>query len=504
MRDVSRDMNYFHPKESLTQDDINLGLRMMLYDAAFVTVMGVFTTGAFLVGFALSLGASNVVVGVIAAVGPLAQILQLPSILLIERYRKRKLLALYAATISRAMWLLIALVPWIVPRAYWIPSFLVLLLVHFAAGNLAGCAWNSWVRDLVPMPVFGTFFAKRLGLATFIGAVLSVAGAIAVDEGTRQLGSPMGAYSCIFVFAAASAMVSLYFIGRMPEPVMPEPSGTTLREILRQPLLDAKFRAVLVFLAWWNFAVNFAAPFFAVYMLRELELSMIWVIGLSVLSQMVNVAFFRLWGGLADRFSNKSVLVVAGPLFILSFLVWPFTAMPEKYFLTIPLLIGIHVLAGISTAGVTLCTGNLAFKFAPYGKATAYLAVNALVSGVMATIAPLLAGFTGDYFQDRELQISLRWIDLSAGATKFDVPTVDVSGLDFVFLLAAVFGAIAIHRLLAVQEEGEVEETIVRQELLLQMGRMARQVSTVAGVRQIVNFPFGTLRQWRRRRREAE
>ncbi|MBM3290181.1 MAG: MFS transporter, partial [Candidatus Hydrogenedentes bacterium] len=342
-------MTHFHPKESLSQDDIALGMRMMLYDAAFVTVMAVLTTGAFLVGFALALGASNVVVGVIAAAGPLAQILQLPSILLIERYRKRKLLTLYAAAVSRVTWLFIAAVPWTVPRDYWIPSFVVLLLVHFATGNLAGCAWNSWVRDLVPTPVFGTFFAKRLALATFIGAVLSVAGAVAVDMGNHRYGSAMGAYAGIFVVAAVSSAVSLVFVARMPEPAMPMQHGASIRDILRQPLQDMKFRAVLIFLAWWNFAVNFAAPFFAVYMLRKLDLSMVWVIGLSVLSQLVNVVFFRVWGRLADRYSNKSVLTVSGPLFIVSFLIWPFTTMPDAYFLTVPLLIAIHVLAGIST-----------------------------------------------------------------------------------------------------------------------------------------------------------
>ncbi|NUM56162.1 MAG: MFS transporter [Candidatus Hydrogenedentes bacterium] len=498
------DMTYFHPKESLSEDDIRLGMRMMLYDAAFVTVLAILTTGAFLVGFALALGASNAVVGVIAAAGPLAQILQLPSIVLIERYRKRKLLTLYAAAVSRMTWFFIALAPWVVPREYWIPSFLVLLFVHFATGNLTNCAWNSWVRDLVPTPVFGTFFAKRMALATFIGAVLSVAGAIAVDMGKQHYGSPIGAYTGIFVIAAVSAVVSLFFIARMPEPEMPVQSGATVREILRQPLRDATFRSVLIFLAWWNFAVNFAAPFFAVYMIRKLEMSMVWVIGLSVLSQMVNVLFFRVWGRLADRYSNKSVLTVSGPLFIVTFLVWPFTTMPDAYFLTIPLLIAIHVLAGISTAGVTLCTSNLAFKAAPYGKATAYLAVNALISGVMATIAPVAAGLVGDYCERFELQIMLRGIDTVTGAARFDVPTVDLQGLDYVFLLAAVFGAIAIHRLLAVREEGEVEEAVVRQELMLQMRRMARQVSTVAGMRQVINFPFGTLKQWRQRRRETE
>jgi len=66
-----------------------------------------------------------------------------------------------------------------------------------------------------------------------------------------------------------------------------------------------------------------------------------------VISQITNILFLRLWGGFADRFSNKSVLGVSGPLFVVSFLIWPFTTMPEKYFLTIPLLVVIHTVQQI-------------------------------------------------------------------------------------------------------------------------------------------------------------
>lgn len=46
----------------------------------------------------------------------------------------------------------------------------------------------------------------------------------------------------------------------------------------------------------------------------------------------------------------------------------------------------IHAMASMSTAGVMLCSANIALKLAPHGKATAYLAENALISGVTATM----------------------------------------------------------------------------------------------------------------------
>ena len=48
--------------------------------------------------------------------------------------------------------------------------------------------------------------------------------------------------------------------------------------------------------------------------------------------------------------------------------------MPAAYALTVPLLIAIRIPSGISTAGVTLCTGNMALELASKGKATPYLA----------------------------------------------------------------------------------------------------------------------------------
>jgi hypothetical protein len=50
-------------------------------------------------------------------------------------------------------------------------------------------------------------------------------------------------------------------------------------------------------------------------------------------------------------------------------------------------------------------------------------------------------------------------------------------------------GLYALHRLLAVQEVGEIQEPRMRRELRLEMERLARQFSTAAGIRQLMAFP---------------
>ena len=158
------------------------------------------------------------------------------------------------------------------------------------------------------------------------------------------------------------------------------PQGTF--EALVQPFRDPNFRRLLLFLGILFFAMNVSGPFYVVYMLKRLELSMGLVIGLGVLSQVMSVFCFRIWGKAADKFSNKSVLIVSGYMYFIAVLLWPCALFSESYLFIIPSLAVVHVLTGISAAGVNLCTGNIALVLAPHGKATGFLAVNTLVHGV--------------------------------------------------------------------------------------------------------------------------
>jgi len=481
------------PKPELVEADLDKAVSRLVYDGMFGQTMMVLSTGPFLVAFALILGGSNKVIGVLAAVGPLAQMLQIPAIFVVEGIRMRKVITVVTATVSRSCLFAIAMLPWFAPEDYRVPFFLLFLACHYGIGAFAGCAFGSWLRDLVPVERMGKFFARRLTYSTAAGAALSLLGGMAVDLYREHFTNPAGAYTIVFSIAGVAGLVSVFFMGSTPEPAMPKAEHVPLWELLARPFRDTNFRNLLTFLACWGAAVNFATPFFTVYMLRRIGLNMTWVLSLSVVSQITNVLFFGVWRRLSDQFTNKSVLVFSVPLFFISFLFWPFTTLPDRYILSIPLLIAIHVIAGMATAGVALCANNLAMKTAPYGNGASYLAVNALVSGIAATISPVLAGFAADWFEPYEVQLTLSFNDWTQEFAAWELPTIDLRGLDFVFLIAFLMGVYCFHRLLAVREEGEVTEQVLRQAFVGEVGRMVRQVSSVAGMRQIVSFPFAYL-----------
>ena len=483
---------WMRPHDEVSGGDLDRGLKMLLYDAMASQTMVVLTLGPFLMAVAVVLGASNVGIGLVGAVGPLSQVLQLPAVWLVERLRMRKMLTVTLAAASRCAWIFIASIPLWTPPPWRIPLFLGGLVFFFGLNAVASCSFVSWSRDLIPDHVINTFFGRRLAVATAAGALVSLLGAFSIDTLAGYLGDPALPYTFVYAMGGLAGFVGAFFLGRVPEPRMHLEARTSLSTALAEPLRDRNFRSLTLFLAAWSFAMNLCGPFFAVYMLRRLGLNMSWVLGFSVLSQLFNFLFFRLWGRLADRVSNKSVLLFTGPVFVFSLLLWPLTSM-DNFAVTIGVLVAFHVVAGIANAGIMLAANNLTYKTAPRGKGTSYLALNIVVQGVAATVAPILAGVLADALDNHHLVLSLSWIHQGAETAAYGPPPLDLHGIDFLFVLAFLFGLYALHRLLAVREEGEMPEEMVRREFFSEMERKMRQVSTVPGLRIFSNVSISVL-----------
>lgn len=484
-------LSWLQPQTITTEAELRRGLHMVMLDGIYTQALVTLTGGAFLVAFALLLGASNLVIGLISAVSALTQTLQIPTIYVVEATRRRKAFTVLALSIGRIAWLAVALLPWIMPESYRMPVFLAALFISSALSTVGGLAWQSWMRDFIPQDILGSYMGRRMARATLIGAVLSLAAGFGVDL-YKQILPEIGIYSIYFVLGTVAGLLSVRFLAHTPEPLMERRLHPNFLKPIIEPFQDMNFRRLLFFLGSWNFAVNLAAPFFTVYMLKRLDLNMSAIIAFSVLSQAINVLFFRVWGHLADRFSNKSVLTQAGLMFITTFVLWPFTDLLHHPTWALLLLVLIHALAGMSTAGVTLCTGNIALKLAPHGKATGYLAVRSLISGAAATVAPILGGILANRFEGERVTLTLSWISAALNKT-WEVTTVNLRGLDFLFILAFLFGLYALHRLLVVHEEGEAEKDVVMTEFNGELRRMVRDVSNVAGLFDLLYMPYTQL-----------
>lgn len=492
-------MATLNPQLHVSEEECARGLRLLVIEAAFSGGATALTTGVILTAFALHLGASNLMVGVLASAPFLSQLLQLPAILLVERVRKRKRIAVLTSIAGRLMLALMAATAFFTGLS----PLLIFLAAQFTLcglGAIGTCAWNAWVRDLAPENRLGQVFARRTVWLTAINLALGLAAALALDLTPAHSSARNLVFASMFGVGCITGLISARIVTSMPEPLMPPPGGAIrLGGLLRQPLRDPNFSRLLVFVGSWQFAVNLATPFFTVFIVRQLHFNVSFVMVLSVVSQVANIMALRTWGLLSDRFANKSVLAVCAPVYILSIVAMIGASQIGDRTLVALWLVVLHLFMGASVAGVTLTSTNIALKLSPRGSATAYVAASATVTAVAAGIAPILGGLLADFFADRKLELVLRW---SNPQNVFSLPLV-LTSWDFYFLLAGAFGVYAMHRLTLVAEQGHIERREMVSQMLSETRRTIRNISSVAGLRDATLIPVSLLRDARVRLRWA-
>ena len=491
-------IGFLLPKPFLSDQDVEKGMKWLTWEGAATMGYSSITESGFLTAYALLMGANNFQIGLLAALPFLIQPTQFFMIAAVERLKMRKALSVATWMGAQATWIPIALIPFFFGGLS--ASSISVLLGFVALRSLLAAArnanYNSWVRDLVPGNRLGSFFSRRLTLATLASVVFGLSASFFVDYWKSQNPGDAQVYGytiALLVGAIFLGIAGPVFLSLVPEPRMHVPEGRrpSLADNIRMPMRDTNFRQLMKFLFFRGFTANLAVPFFAVYMLERIGLSLTAVVALTVVGQIFNVMFLRVWGPMSDRLGSRVVLSVCNSLLLLVIFGWIFTTMPERYALTIPLLVVLHAFSGIAMAGINVTTGAIGMKLAPRGNAAPFLAGASLATSLGAGLAPLVGGRFADFFSVRAFSISFEWLDPN-GVT--GLPGIVFTGYDFLFVVSFVLGLIASKTLTTIQEEGEADRETVMDELLAGSADMTRAVSSIPGLRAATHLPYSYLR----------
>lgn len=369
------------------------GLRISTIEGCWATIHSVVTTGAFLTGFALFIGANDFQLAILISIPLLAQLAQLPGAYLMERTGWRKPTVAWNAFIGRLVWLPMALIPFM-DLSRPVLVFIILFGLGSIAMNIAGPAWVSWMSDLVPAPVRGRYFGNRnraLGVAT-------IAGSLAIgwmldricESGHEALG-----YLTIQGIGIFAAIMAFVLIRRQPEPELHREILPPLREYILRPMRNHEYRRVMAFFIYWLFAVGFSSPFFAAHLIKHMEWSFTALALLGMLSAGASILFHPFWGRMIDRVGHKPVLAINAIVIIHLPLYYAFC----PYHLKWPILIN-GVITGIVWSGFNLATFNLLIHVMPEKGRAGYVALYSSLNGVITFASALLGGWVAHYLAD--------------------------------------------------------------------------------------------------------
>ena len=342
--------------------------------------------------FSIFLRASTLQVGLLATLPQLfGAIMQWLGALNLDRLRRRRLVIILGASTQAVTLLPMALLPFLFGRNDLLITFLlILMIIYYGANGYVVPAWNSLIGDLVKPAERGLFFGHRnmlTGMSTFLS--LSLAGLILYFF--EKVGIPETGFLVAFSAAFIARLNSARWLSRYDDPeflVSPDQVFTFRQFLRRSP--HSNFAKFVFFIGAVNLGVAFSAPYFALYMLRDLGFSYIEYTVVIAVSTITQFLTFRYWGSLSDRFGNKKILNVCGWGVGLVPILWLFSS-------NILYLMAIQVFGGLVWSGFNLASANFIFDAVTPPKRARCVAYQGLVNGVLVFIGSLLGGYAAGH-----------------------------------------------------------------------------------------------------------
>lgn len=446
------------PKEILTEKEIQCGLSLGIKEGLATETMTVLTSGAFLIALSLLLGASNLQIGLIASLPAFSNVSQLLTIWLVKRYNNRRALSVIFSILARLPILVIGFIALLFPNRISIEFIILFLFFNFFFASMAGLSWNAWMKDLIPEQILGTYFSRRSSYTQTLNASLSLVVALAIDYIKKHYPNlELDSYGSMFIVGGIIGIVGVFLLSRIPEPKS-YLGDENIFKLFALPLKDKNFLRLLIFNSFWVFSLSIATPFFTVFLMKHLNYSISYIITLTIISQLCSIATIRSWGIFADRYSNKTILSICAPIYIICIGAWSFVGIYTNFSSNFALLVIIYALMGAATAGINLSLTNIGLKLAPRREAIAYLSVKNVITAIFSSIGPLVGGYLADYFTNRHLNIRIEWTSPNLDKV-FRI--LSLNQWNFLFIIGAFLALISLEFLFRVKEVGEVEKNLV-------------------------------------------
>ena len=446
------------PTGDLSRLKIQRALRLWTVEGSVASIWGTFVGGVFQTGFALYLGCSEFVIGVLAAIPAFAGLLQLVSSYYAQRYGNRKRIVVWYSILGRLLWVPMLLIPFVLPRSLWVGVFLILTLLSNALLNVSSPLWTAWISDLVPRDYRGRYFGRRNMYAGFVGMVASIVGGLFIDHATKQatMSQPV-AFGVLFGVASIFACCSFFLGSRSPDVAQPRgaaadaPAANGALRYYEAPFKDRNFRRIMLYNAILAAAAGVAANYFTVYQIKYLRYDYTVMQLLGAVGAVAGLGAMPLWGYLADKYGNKPILAICNVLVLAAPFMWLATA-PDSFPGLWTVAPGGHVIvsfskldicllnliSGAGWAGVGLTQFNMMIGLAPPEKRTVYVSAVSATTGIVGGVAPLLGGA----------------IITAMAETHFPMHGMVRNSYHVVFLVSAFLRAAALLLLQPIREEG--------------------------------------------------
>ncbi|MBI5877591.1 MAG: MFS transporter [Chloroflexi bacterium] len=347
--------------------------------ACFGFMFGILQT--FLSVYALRLGATNDVMGWLAAVPSLVFALwSIPAAGIIERATHRLRFIVTNGALYRTGLLALALVP-IAFSANRAEAIVVVVTLMSFPQVMSNISFSAMFADVVPSPHRTRVVAVRnvlLGLTSTLGSLL---GGLFLGLNPAMLDGVIGSlftfplnYQVLFATGYFASMFSILFLSRLrthdERVVMPVKRNSLLSprgfiDLMRRGPQFSRFALAMFILHWGIFL---PVPLYTIYWVRHLNASDTFIGIILTVQSLTSMIMYAILPRLSVRLGDRRLLLLAVALNAAYPLATAFTTTLE------PLLL-ISIVGGLSNAMFGLSSFNLLLDVAPAEQRPSYIAV---------------------------------------------------------------------------------------------------------------------------------
>jgi MFS family permease len=359
--------------------DTRANLRASTADGATFGVM-VGAGETYIAAFALAVGLGEVSAGLVSSVPLMAGgILQLASLRAVKWIGSEKRWVVLCAAMQG-----LAFVPLVIAALYGSVSLGMLLLiasVYWAGGLASGPAWNTWMESIVPGKIRAGYFARRSRLSQLTTLIGLVGGGVLLQWAQASDRALLG-FACVFAVAGIFRMWSVYWLARHITPTDPirltrrstnangKAATASLKATSSSRMGSSRWQVsgvrLLAYLVMVQGVVQISGPYFASYMLEELQYSYGWFVSLLAIGFLAKVTALTWWVNVAHRAGAKTLLWIGGIGIVPLSSLW---IVSQNY----AWLAGVQVLSGILWAAYELGFFLMFFEALPVQQRTRML-----------------------------------------------------------------------------------------------------------------------------------
>ncbi len=257
------------------------------------------------------------------------------------------------------MWLPLILISFLFYRGT-ITSFLPLALLltysfFIIVANIASPAWFSWIGDLVDQEYRGRWFAKRSLIIGFTSIIMAIIAAYFLQY-FKLIGLEMWGFSILFFLAFLSRMISWKCLKKQYEPklkIRKKDEFSLVDFIIELPRTN--FGRFAIYRSLLAFAMGISAPFLAIYLLKDLQMSYSTYMIVTMASTVFSIAVVGLWGKFSDKYGNYFTIYITSIFLPTIPLLW-ILGNSFWYFIIVPSTIG-----GLAWSGFNLASSNFIY-----------------------------------------------------------------------------------------------------------------------------------------------